>query len=140
MSVSKRRFFREVTALVDSNVVVRTTGEKSYSGTLVGVNPDSLSLCLADAKDAEGKILHRICINGEVVSEILSVEQPFDLEALADRLRKVFPTMVDLYADKGFIWVMNKVKVTENGVVEGAGPAAERVKRVYDQFISDIEG
>ncbi|MFW6111137.1 MAG: Lsm family RNA-binding protein [Thermoproteota archaeon] len=139
MSVSKRRFFREVASLVDSNVVVETIGEKSYSGTLVGVNPDTLSLCLSDAK-VEGKNLPKVCINGEVVSEILSVEQPFDLGALADRLRKVFPTMVDLYEDKGFIWVMNKVKVTENGVTEGSGPAAERVKRVYDQFISDVEG
>jgi hypothetical protein len=59
------------------------------------------------------------------------------LKALASRLEKVFPTMVKLYEDKGFIWVMDKVKLTEQGVMEGSGPAAERVQRVYDQFISE---
>ncbi len=140
MSIAQRRFFTEVAALVDTNVVVLTTSGKRYSGTLVGVNPDNLSMCLAEAKDEEGKVLHRICLNGTVVAEILSVEKPFDLRALSERLEKVFPTMVKLYDDKGFIWVMNKVKVTEDGVVEGSGPAAERVKRVYEQFISEIKG
>jgi hypothetical protein len=32
---------------------------------------------------------------------------------------------------------MDKVKLTEQGVMEGSGPAAERVQRVYDQFISE---
>lgn len=140
LSVAKRRFFSEVATLVDSNVVVVTTAGKKYSGTLVGVNPDSLSLCLAEAEDEKGKTLHKVCINGGVVAQILSVEKPFDLEALADRLKKVFPTMVDLYQDKGFIWVMNKVKVTKNGVVEGSGPAAERVQSVYEHFISEVKG
>jgi len=45
--------------------------------------------------------------------------------------------MVKLYEDKGFIWVMDKVKVTASGVVEGSGPAAERVQKVFDQFIKE---
>lgn len=140
MSIAQRKFFTEMTALVDSSVVVVTTTGKTYNGTLVGMNPDSLSLCLADAKDDEGKTLHRVFLNGNVVAQILSVEKPFDLKSLADRLEKVFPTMVRLYEDKGFIWVMNKVKVTEKGVVEGSGPAAERVQTVYEQFMSEIKG
>ncbi|MCK4439805.1 Lsm family RNA-binding protein [Candidatus Bathyarchaeota archaeon] len=140
MSIAQRKFFTEVAALVDSSVVVSTTTGKTYSGTLVGINPDSLSLCLAEAKDAEGKVLHRIFVNGSAVADILSVEKPFDLKSLAERLEKVFPTMVRLYEDNGFIWVMNKVKVTEKGVVDGSGPAAERVQRVYDHFISESKG
>ena len=140
MSVAQRKFFTEVTALVDKNVIVSTTTEKTYSGTLIGINPDTLSLCLAEAKDQEGKILHRVFLNGNIVAQILSVEKPFDIKALADRLEKVFPTMVRLYEDKGFIWVMDKVKATEKGVVEGTGPAAERVQKVYEQFISEIKG
>ena len=139
MSVAQRRFFTEVTSLVDKNVIVSTTTEKTFSGTLVGINPDTLSLCLADAKDQEGKALHRVFLNGNIVAQILSVEKPFNVKALADRLEKVFPTMVKLYEDKGFIWVMDKVKVTEKGVVEGAGPAAERVQKVYEQFVSEIK-
>jgi small nuclear ribonucleoprotein (snRNP)-like protein len=140
LSVAQRKFFTEVTALVDKSVIVSTTTEKTYSGTLIGINPDTLSLCLAEAKDQEGKVLHRVFLNGNVVAQILSVEKPFDIKALADRLEKVFPTMVKLYEDKGFIWVMDKVKVSEKGVVEGSGPAAERVQKVYDQFISEAKG
>jgi small nuclear ribonucleoprotein (snRNP)-like protein len=140
LSVAQRKFFTEVTALVDKSVVVATTTGKTYNGTLIGINPDTLSLCLGEAKDETGKALHRVFLNGATVAQIISVEKPFDMKALADRLEKVFPTMVRLYEDKGFIWVMDKVKVTEKGVVEGSGPAAERVQKVYEQFISDIKG
>lgn len=140
MSVAQRKFFTEVSALADKNVIVVTASGKKFSGNLIGINPDTLSLCLSGAKDEEGKILHRVFVNGNTVSQILTVEKPFDLKALADRLEKVFPTMVRLYEDKGFIWVMDKVKITEKGVVEGSGPAAERVQKVYDQFMGEAKG
>lgn len=140
LSVSQRRFFAEVGALVDKTVSVVTVDGKSYVGSLVGINPDDLSLCLAGARDDKGRVIHRVILNGSVVSQILAVEKPFDLRALADRLEKVFPTLVKLYEDKGFIWVMEKIKVTEKGVVEGSGPAAERVQKVYALFMSEIKG
>jgi small nuclear ribonucleoprotein (snRNP)-like protein len=140
LSVAQRRYFTEVSALADRHVIVSTTMGKTFTGTTIGINPDNLSLCLADAKDDEGKLLHRVFLNGNVVAQILSVEKPFDLKALADRLEKVFPTMVKLYEDKGFIWVMDKVKLTEKGVVEGSGPAAERVQKVYEQFMGESKG
>ena len=99
---------------------------------LIGINPDNMSLSIADAKDESGKILHRVFLNGTIVAQISSAEKPFDLKALASRLEKVFPTMVKLYEDQGFIWVMDKVKLTEKGVIEGSGPAADRVQKVYD--------
>ncbi len=84
--------------------------------------------------------MHRIFLNGNTVTHIYTVEKPFDIKALADRLEKVFPTMVRLYEDKGFIWVMDKVKITEKGVIEGSGPAAERVQKVYEQFMGEVKG
>jgi small nuclear ribonucleoprotein (snRNP)-like protein len=140
VSVAQRKYFSEITALADKNVVVITAAGKKLSGILLGINPDTMSLCLADAKDEEGKVLHRVFLNGNSVAQILSVEKPFDLKALADRLEKVFPTMVKLYEDKGFIWVMDKVKVTEKGIVEGSGPAAERVEKVFVQFKGEAKG
>ncbi len=139
MSVVQRKFFTEVAALMDKAVIVVTTTGKTFTGTLVGINPDSLSLCIAEAKDETGQVAHRVFLNGSVVAQISSTEKPFDLKALATRLEKVFPTMVKLYEDKGFIWVMDKVKLTEKGVVEGSGPAAERVQRVYEQFIIEAK-
>jgi len=139
MSVAQRKFFGEVSGLIDKTVMVVTTDGKSYSGTLVGINPDTLSLALADAKDDKGNAVHRVVLNGSVVAQVLAVEAPFDLRALSERLEKVFPNMVKLYEDKGFIWVMDKVKVTEKGIVEGSGPAAERVQNVYERFVADMK-
>jgi small nuclear ribonucleoprotein (snRNP)-like protein len=140
VSVAQRKYFTEISALADKNVNIVTSNGKRFSGVLIGINPDNLSLCLSDAKDEEGKVMHRIFLNGSMVAQIFTVEKPFDLKALAERLEKVFPTMVRLYDDKGFIWVMDKVKITEKGVVEGAGPAAERVQKVYEQFMGEVKG
>ena len=137
MSVAQRKYFTDVASLADRNVAVITTNGKTYNGTLVGINPDNLSLSLADVKDESGKVLNRLILNGSNVMSISSAEKPFDLKSLASRLEKVFPTMVKLYEDKGFIWVMDKVKLTERGVVEGSGPAADRVQKVYDTFMSE---
>ncbi len=138
MSVAQRKFFGEVAALIDKSVTVTTTNGKEYSGTLKGINPETLSLCLAEAKDKKGRTIHRAFLNGTVIAQIFAVEKPFDLKALAERLEKVFPRLIRLYEDKGFIWVMDKIKITENGIVEGKGPAAERVQKVYDQFLSEM--
>ncbi|MCZ2855622.1 MAG: Lsm family RNA-binding protein [Candidatus Bathyarchaeota archaeon] len=138
--MAQRKFFGEIGTLLDKLVMVVTMNGKSYTGNLVGINPDTLSLCLAEAKDEKGHVINRVVLNGSVVSQILAIEKPFDLKALSERLGKVFPTMVRIYEDKGFIWVMDKIKVTEKGVVEGTGPAAERVQKVYAQFISEMKG
>jgi hypothetical protein len=34
---------------------------------------------------------------------------------------------------------MDKVKLTDSGVTEGSGPAADRVQRVYEQFMSEVK-
>lgn len=136
MSVAQRKFLTELTTLLDKPVNVSTTAGKNFIGTLVGIT-DSLSVCIAEAKDETGKVSHRIFLNGNIVAHVSSTEKPFDLKALATRLEKVFPTMVKLYEDQGFIWIMDKVKLTERGVVEGTGPAAERVQKVYQLFVSE---
>ncbi|MFP3984977.1 MAG: Lsm family RNA-binding protein [Candidatus Bathyarchaeia archaeon] len=125
--------------MLDKKVTVETADGKSFSGTLAGINPDNMSLCLSEARDEKGQTLHRVVLSGSVVAKIFAAEKPFDLKALAERLEKVFPNLVRLYEDKGFIWVMEKIKVTQKGVVEGTGPAAERVQRVYEQFLSEMK-
>ena len=134
MSVSKRKFFGEIGALVDKTVMVITVNDKKYSGTLSGIDPETMSLSLSEAKDEEGTQTHKVFLNGSIIAQIFTIEKPFDLKALSERLEKIFPTMIKLYEDKGFIWVMEKIKVTEKGVVEGSGPIAERAQRVYDLF------
>ena len=139
MSVAQRKYFTEVAALADKTVAVVTTNGKTFNGTLIGINPDNLSLSLADAKDESGKLLNRIFLNGSIVAQYPAQKNPSTSKLSPDRLEKVFPTMVKLYEDKGFIWVMDKVKLTEKGVVEGSGPAADRVQKVYEQFMSEVK-
>ncbi|MEM2961149.1 MAG: Lsm family RNA-binding protein [Candidatus Bathyarchaeia archaeon] len=139
MSIAERRFVTEVSSLIDKTIKVTTVDEKTYTGTLIGIDPGSLSLCLADANDAKGQLIPKIILRGNRVAEIILVERPFDLKGLAERLERVFPKMVKLYDKEGFIWVMDRVKVTQDGVVEGTGPAAERVQRVYQQFIQETK-
>ena len=134
MSVAKRKFFGEIGALVNKAVMVITINDKKYSGTLSGIDPESMSLSLSEAKDEKGTQMHKVFLNGSIIAQIFTIEKPFDLKALSERLEKVFPTMIKLYEDEGFIWVMEKIKVTEKGVVEGSGPIAERAQRVYDLF------
>jgi len=140
LSVAERRYVNEVASLVDRNIMVVTTDNKTITGTLLGVNTESLSLILGNAKDPEGKVIPKMVVGGSMVAQILSVEKAFDLSGLAERLEHVFPRMVKLYEKEGFIWVMDRVKVTEQGVVEGSGPAAERVQKVHAQFISEAKG
>ncbi len=140
MSAAERRFVAEVSSLVDRIVNVVTVDGKIYTGILAGVDLGSLSLCLLDAKDEKGQSIPKIVLRGSRVAEILSVEKPFDLKGLAERLERVFPRMVRLYEKEGFIWVMDRIKVTQEGVVEGTGPAAERAQRVYEQFVRETKG
>lgn len=140
MSAAERRFVMEVTSLVDKVVSVVTIDGKTYTGTLIGIDPTNLSLCLSDARDDKGRTIPKIIISGSRVAEIFSAEKPFDLKGLAERLERVFPRMVKLYEKEGFIWVMDRIKVTKNGVVEGTGPAAERVQKIYEQFVQETMG
>jgi len=141
MSTAQRRLYKELADLLDRYVTAFTVNGESFSGRLIGIDPESFTLCLADAKDKEGKSIHRIFLSGNVISSLFAMEKPFDLTALAERLEKVFPTLVDKSnIDKGFIWVMGKIKVTKDGVVEGSGPAAERVQRIYELFMKEREG
>jgi len=139
VSVAQRKYFTEVAALAEKIVSVTTINGKNFIGTLIGINPDNLSLVLADVKDENGSVVNRLFLNGSTVAQLSTAEKSFDLKALAQRLEKVFPRMVKLYEDNGFIWIMDKVKLTEHGITEGSGPAAERVQRVYNQFVSETK-
>jgi len=136
-TVAARKFFEELNALLQKTITVTTIAGKTYVGSLVGYNPDTMSLCLADTKDESGNLLRRLFLNGSIVAQIYATEKLFDLQALADRLEKVFPTMVKLYGEAGVIVVMNKIRVSEKGIIEGKGPAAERVQKVYDEFVRE---
>jgi len=136
-SLPDRRFMEEITALLQKPVTVLTSNGKNYSGVLAGVDSHSLNICLTEAKDETGKLLHKLFLSGSTVTQIFSSVKPFNLQALADRLERVFPRMVKTSEGAGIIVVMDRIRVSEKGILEGAGPAAERVQKVYDEFIRE---
>ncbi len=136
-SIAAKRFFEEIVSLLEKPVTVITTSEKRYEGNLVGFDPESLSICLTDVKDEQGRTLPKMVISGNIIAQFFATEKPFDLKKLAERLERVFPKLVRVYEDAGVILVMDKIRVTQDGVVEGTGPAAERVKKVYEEFMKE---
>lgn len=138
-SVAERRFREELSLFIQKPVTVHTTLEKTYTGALQGIDTETLNLCLANAKDESGKEIGRLFINGRTVLETFGIEMPFDLRGFATRLERVFPKMVKVIDEAGVIVVMDKIRVTEKGLIEGRGPAAERVQKVYEEFNRERE-
>ena len=134
-SLPDRRFMEELSGLLQKVVTVSTADGKSYTGVLVGLDSHTLNLFLSEVKDETGHVVHRLLLNGGKVTQIFSSERPFNLQALADRLERVFPRMVRVSEGAGVIVVMDRIRVSEKGILEGSGPAAERVQKVYDEFV-----
>lgn len=116
-------------------VSIETSYDKSYSGTLSAID-ERLDTVL---ENLEGQGILRIVINGSFVKEIKLLEKPFDLRGLADRLSRVFPGLVKIRDDVNAIIVMDKIKVTEHGIEEGTGLAADRVKAIYEEFMREFK-
>ena len=135
----RRMFFEALSKILRKTVTITLLDGKTYVGTLEGCSPDTMSVCLGNAKDDKGKTIPTIFLNGNIVGQILATEKPFNLKGLSDRLERVFPRMVKIYEDIGVIVVMDKIRLNESGLLEGLGPAAERVKKVYDEFMKELE-
>jgi len=136
VSDASRRFAMEFSSLLGKSVEVRTSQGRVYEGKLLAYDHSNLNLCLADAKDESGRTYSRVFISGSVITEIIRKEEPFDLRGLAEALERVFPKMVTLHEEAGVITIMDRVRITEQGVVEGSGPIAERAKKVFEEFVS----
>ena len=137
-NVGRRMFFDELSKLLRKTVTVIVKGE-TFVGNLQGFDPETLNLCLTNVIDEKGKITPQVFLNGQNIDQIIVTETPYDLRGLADRLEKVFPRMVRLYDDVGVIVVMDRVRVNADGILEGTGPVAERVQRVYEEYTRDAQ-
>lgn len=136
-NIGRRMFFDELSKLLQKIVTAVTVDGKTYTGNLDGYDPDSMSICLTDAKNEEENTIPKIFFLGNTISQIYATEKPFDLQALATRLERIFPRMVKLYEDIGIIVVMDRVRINASGLLEGSGPIAERALKVYNEFMKD---
>jgi small nuclear ribonucleoprotein (snRNP)-like protein len=138
-AVTSRRFFEELGLLVGKPIAVVDTQGKTYDGELLGYDSNTLSICLGNVSTEKGKI-HRAFIAGNTVARIYASERPFNLEGLKERLDKVFPNMIQLFPEAGVIVVMGKIRLNETGVIEGTGPAADRVRDIFQRFKAETQG
>ena len=134
-ALSIRKFYEEILQFVGKKVSIVTSYDKNYNGTLSAID-ERLDTVL---ENLEGQGILRIVINGSFVKEIKLLEKPFDLKGLADRLSRVFPGLVKIREDVNAIIVMDKIKVTEHGIEEGTGLAADRVKSIYEEFMRELK-
>lgn len=132
-AVITRKFVEETLQFIGKKVSIETSDQKAYNGTLMGIN-EKLDVIL---DNVVGHGILKVILNGSFVKEIKLMEKPFDFKALSDRLARVFPGLVKIREDVGAIIVMDKIKVTQGGVEEGVGLAADRVRAIYDEFMRE---
>jgi small nuclear ribonucleoprotein (snRNP)-like protein len=134
-AVITRKFGEETLQFLGKKVSIETSDQKVYNGTLTGID-EKLDVIL-DNLDGRGVL--KVILNGSFVKEIKLMEKPFDFKALSDRLARVFPGLVKIREDVGAIIVMDKIKVTQTGIEEGVGLAADRVRAIYDEFMRETK-
>ncbi len=135
MSVAARRFSEELSTLVGKKVEVELTDGRVYSGNLLAIS-EGLDAVLEKPPELPG--VHKLLVSGSSIRDIRLVERIFDLKELADRLSKSFPGNVTFRDDIGAIFVMNRIKVTTAGVVEGSGIAADKVRKIYEDYVREM--
>lgn len=136
-AIISKRFSDELSALAGRRVRVVLSSGASFEGTVVALNPSDYSLWLSEAREKDGEVYDRVFISGRSIECLFVLEAGPDLSKLAERLNRVFPNMVRYIKEADVILVMDRIRVTRDGVVEGTGPAAERVKKIYEEWLSE---
>lgn len=130
-------FTTEVNRLIGKKVTVFTQSGEEFSGILASLDIDTFSVILNDVELKDGKKIPKIILNGSNVKRMELRKAVVDLRRLSERIERVFPKMVQYNDEAGVIIVMNRIRVTENGVIEGSGLAAEKVGEIYNEFIKE---
>jgi len=135
-----RRLTSKLLSLIDSPVVVILRDGRKYTGTLVGIDTQSLTLALSDARvgGEDEKGIPLVIIRGDVISEIISYEYSvFDPEEFADFLVRhggIERHLIRVYKDLGVVEIGRGVRVTKDGV-EGSGALAHRAYSLFREYM-----
>ncbi len=89
-AVILRKFGEETVQFLGKKVSIETSDQKTYNGTLVGID-EKLDVVM---DNVEGHGILKLILNGSFVKEIKLMEKPFDFKSLSDRLSRVFPGLV----------------------------------------------
>jgi small nuclear ribonucleoprotein (snRNP)-like protein len=137
--MSIRQYNTELGTLIDKIVKVYLDKDKFFVGQLKGISEDS-NLILINAKNEKNKLFPKLFIRNTFYNFLSLEEEPFPMQALADRIATIFSKgHVDYIEAQNIISILSgKIIVDENGV-RGEGPSADRVRKIYDQFKMDLE-
>ncbi|MCS7146447.1 MAG: Lsm family RNA-binding protein [Nitrososphaerota archaeon] len=133
-ALASRKFGEEFASMLDRVVSVSTSNGRRVTGRVAAYNPADYSLWLADATTDDGKSVAKMFISGRSICLIEVVEAGPDLTSLFDRINALFPNMARYIREAGVIVVMDRIRVTKDGVIEGSGPAAERIQRIWEEW------
>ena len=133
-----KAFNRELAAVVGATIEVTVKDGKMYAGTLKGIDMTTLSIVLSDVVDmANNSKIPKIFIYGSNIVSFSVAEREISLEGLAKELEKSFPPGgVRFFPETGVIVVMNKIRITPEGV-DGSGPLYERVAAIADDWLKE---
>ncbi len=133
-----KAFNRELAAVVGATVEVTIKDGKTYAGTLKGIDLTTLSIVLSEVIDlGDNSRIPKLFIYGSNIVSFSVAEKEISLEGLAKELEKSFPPGgVKFYPDTGVIVVMNKIRITPEGV-DGTGPLYERVAAIADVWLKE---
>jgi small nuclear ribonucleoprotein (snRNP)-like protein len=135
----RARVETELRNFIGKTVTVETSDGKRYKGILLNFDPSSLTLILGDVETEGEQKYYRMVLNGNLVKALLLPRAVIDLKILAERLERIFPNMVKYNEEAGVIIVLDKIRVDERGVVEGKGLAAERVQKIYEEYVRETQ-
>lgn len=130
---------KELNLLVNKEVTVELRDGSKLRGVLKAVDPSNLNLVLSDIMIGR-ELYSKIVFSGDHIRAIYLRAIKFDMSELRRRLERVFPKMVHYKVDEKAIMVMDKFRVTEEGVEGEPGPILERVRRVYEEYMRELKG
>ena len=133
-----RSFNRELASVVGATIEVTTKDGKSYSGTLKGIDQNTLSIVMTEVVNLkDSSSIPKMFIYGDSIISFAVAEKEISIEGLAKELEKTFPPGgIQFYPDTGVIVVMNKIRITPEGV-DGSGPLYERVAAIADDWLKE---
>ncbi len=137
-STAQRRFLMDLAELLDRKVLVITRDGKTFEGKLSGFDHPSLNISLVDVRVGENTY-PKVIVKGDVIAEIIAKEKPlFDAKEFAEILKRYFPNLVKVHEEAGIVMVGDRIRISEKGV-EGVGPIADRVRKLFNDYIESKE-
>ncbi|AOL16147.1 Sm ribonucleo [Sulfolobus sp. A20] len=136
---SGRRVVNELNSLLDKTIIVKTTNNKTYIGQLSAFETSPFIISLTNAKDESNNIVYKLIINGNLISEIIvkspPLFEPREFAEIVEKSLNLRPGDIKVYEETGVVTILDKIKVTQNGV-EGSGPMAQRIYDIYNDYIN----